>query len=246
MNFVFKTILEEVRIRFFWILICFSLTWFTCYWFSEECIFLLAKSFLTLPYSDLFFICTELTEALSTYVTTSLILCFYFFLPFLSYQIWCFLIPSCYEERRKEYKKLFYFSGFCFFLFLLVTFVWVVPKVWHFLYESSTTSTNSLIIKLQPKIFDYIMSTVRILFISLICSQVPVLVICLLESKDLSVKTCIKNRRFFLVLSLFTAAFLTPPDIWCQIVACLLIYSIIELTIFYALILQVYEKLLSG
>nr|YP_009531821.1 SecY-independent transporter protein [Leiosporoceros dussii]AXZ70962.1 SecY-independent transporter protein [Leiosporoceros dussii] len=246
MNFVFKTILEEVRIRFFRVLIRFSLTWFTCYWFSEECIFLLAKSFPTLLYLDSFFICTELTEAPSTYVTTSLILRSYFFLPFSSHQIWCFLILSCYEEGRREYKRWFYSSGFRFFLFLLVTLIWVVPRVWHFLYESSATSTNSLIIKLQPKIFDYIMSTVRILFISSICSQVPVLVICLLESKDLSVKTCIKNRRLFLVFSLFTVAFLTPPDIWCEIVACLPIYSIIESTISYALIIQVYKKLLSG
>jgi len=152
-------------------------------------------------------------------------------------------MPSCYEEQRKKYKKLFYLSGFCFFLFFFVTFVWIVPNVWHFLYKLSTTSTNLLIIKLQPKIFDYIMLTVRIFFISSICSQVPVLVICLLESKG--VKTFIKNRRFFMVFSLFTAAFFTPPDIWCQIVACLPIYFIIELTIFYALIIQVYKRQLA-
>nr|YP_002860250.1 Sec-Y independent protein translocase component [Nothoceros aenigmaticus]ACC86774.1 Sec-Y independent protein translocase component [Nothoceros aenigmaticus] len=246
MNFVFKTISEEVRIRFFRILIRFSLTRFTCHWFPEECIFLLAKSSPTSPYLDSFLIRTESTEASSTYVTTSLISRFYFFLPLPSHQIWCFFIPSCYEERRREYKKLFYLSGFRFFLFLFVTFVWVVPKVRHFLYESSTTSTNSLIIKLQPKILDYTMPTVRISFISPIRSQVPVLVICLLESKDVSVKTCIKNRRFSLVLPVFTAALITPPEIWCQIVACLPIYFITELTILYALIIQVHKKLLSG
>jgi Tat protein translocase TatC len=242
-NFLFKTILKEVRIRFFWIFICFSLTWFTCYWFSEDLFFLSAKPFLILSYSG--FICTQLTEALSTYVTISLISCFYFLFPFLSYQIWCFLIPSCYEKQRKKYNKFFYLSGFCFFLFFFVTFVEVVPNVWHFLYELNKTSTNLLIIKLQPKIFDYIVLTVRILFISSICSQVQVLVICVLESKGIFVKSCIKNRRFFMVLSLFTAAFLTPPDIWCQIVACLFIYRIIELTIFYALIIQVYKKQLA-
>nr|YP_006234337.1 Sec-independent protein translocase protein [Phlegmariurus squarrosus]AEV55707.1 Sec-independent protein translocase protein [Phlegmariurus squarrosus] len=246
MNLVFKTILEEVRIRFFRILICFSLTWFTCYWFPEEFIYFPAKPFPTLPYLDPSFIRTQSTEASSTYVTTSLILCFYFLFPFFSYQIWCFLIPSCYEERRKQYNKLFYLSGFCFFLFRSVTFVWVVPNVWHFSYELSTTSTNLLIIKLQPKIFDYIMLTVRIFFISSIRSQVPVIVICLLESKSFSVKTCIKNRRFFLIFSLLTAAFFTPPDIWCQIVAFSPIYLMIELTIFYALILRVYKKQLSG
>nr|QIA60436.1 Sec-Y independent protein translocase component [Plagiochila subtropica] len=243
MNFVLKTILKEVQIRVFWILICSSFTWFTCYWFPEEFIFLLAKPFPTLPYSDSSFIRTQLTEALSTYVTTSLIPCFYFLFPSLSHQIWCFLMPSCYEEQRQKYNKLFYLSGSCFFMSFLVTFVWVVPNVWHFLYELSTTSTNLLIIKLQPKIFDYIMLTVRILFISSICSQVPVLVICLLESRG--VKTLIKNRRFFMVLSLFVAAFLTPPDIWCQIVARLPIYFLTELTIFYASIIRVYKRQLA-
>ncbi len=243
MNFVLKTILEEVRIRFFWILICSSFTWFTCYWFPEEFIFLSAKPFPSSTYSDISFICTQLTEALSTYVTTSLISCFYFLFPFLGYQIWCFLMPSCYEEQRQKYKKLFYLSGFCFFPFFLVTFVWVVPNVWHFLYELNATSTNLLIIKSQPKIFDHIMLTVRILFISSICSQVPVLVICLLESRG--VKTLIKNRRFFMVFSLFVAALFTPPDIWCQIVACLPIYFIIELTIFYASIIRVYKRQLA-
>jgi Sec-independent protein secretion pathway component TatC len=107
------------------------------------------------------------------------------------------------------------------------------------------TSTDLLIIKLQPKIFDYTVLTVRILFISSKCFQVHVLVICLLESKAIFVKTSIKNRRFFMVLSFLIAAFLTPSYIWCQIVACLFIYLIIELITFYALIVWVYRKQLA-
>nr|YP_009674836.1 Sec-Y independent protein translocase component [Fossombronia foveolata]QDE12810.1 Sec-Y independent protein translocase component [Fossombronia foveolata] len=243
MNFVLKTILEEVRIRVFRILIRSSFTWFTRYWFPEEFIPLLAKPSPTSPYSDSSFIRTQLTEASSTYVTTSLISCFYFPFPFLSYQIWCFLMPSCYEGRRQKYNKLFYLSGFCSFPFFLVTFVRVVPNPWHFLYELSTTSTNLLMMELQPKIFDYIMLTVRISFIPSICSQVPVLVICPLESRG--VKTLIKNRRFLMVFSLPVAAFSTPPDICCQIVARLPIHFIIELTIFYASIIRVCKRQLA-
>jgi len=102
-----------------------------------------------------------------------------------------------------------------------------------------------LIIKLQPKIFDYIVLTIRILFISSICSQVQVLLICLLESKAIFVKTSIKNCRCFMVLLFLIAAFLTPSGIWCQIVAYLFIYLIIELTTFYALIIRVYKKQLA-
>jgi Sec-independent protein secretion pathway component TatC len=104
------------------------------------------------------------------------------------------------------------------------------------------TSTNSLMIKLQPKIYDHIMLTVRISFIPSVCSQVPVIVIRLPEPRGLSVETFTNNRRFLMVFPLLTAALSTPPDIWCQIVARFLLSSIIELAIFVASILQVREE----
>ncbi|KAL4294366.1 hypothetical protein AHAS_Ahas18G0220900 [Arachis hypogaea] len=79
-------------------------------------------------------------------------------------------------------------------------------------------------------------------FIPSVCSQVPVIVICLPEPRGLSVETFTNNRRFFMVFPLLTAALSTPPDIWCQIVARFLISSIIELTIFVASIVQVREE----
>ncbi|YP_009477622.1 Sec-independent protein translocase (mitochondrion) [Nymphaea colorata] len=238
-NLALETILGEVRIRSVWILIGLGLTWFTRYWFPEESIYPLTKPFLTLPF-DSFFVCTQLTEAFPTYVATSSIACSYFVFPLFSYQIWCFLIPSCYGFQRTKYNRFFLLSGSCFFLFLFLTFLWVVPNVWHFLYFVGATSTNSLMIKLQPKIYDYIMLTLRISFIPSVCSQIPVIVIRLPEPRGLSVVT--NNRRFFMVFSLFTAALFTPPDIWCLIVACFLISLIIELAIFVALIVQVREE----
>lgn len=97
-------------------------------------------------------------------------------------------------------------------------------------------------IKLQPKIYDHIMLTVRISFIPSVCSQVPVIVICLPEPRALSVETSTNNRRFLMVFPLLTAALSTPPDIWCQIVALFLISLIIELAISVASIVQVREE----
>ncbi|CAN4082081.1 unnamed protein product [Withania somnifera] len=78
------------------------------------------------------------------------------------------------------------------------------------------TSTNSLMIKLQPKIYDHIMG--------------------------LSVETSTNYRRFLMVFPLLIAALSTPPDIRCQIVAPFLISLIIELAIFVASIVQVHEE----
>lgn len=205
--------MEEPRICVFRILIRFSFTRVTSYLFSEELILSLAKP---LPHDDFFFICTRLTEALSTYVTTFFTLGSYFAFPRLIHSIWCSLILSCYERVREESEKLFYPSGFRLSFFSLVTFVWVVLNVRHFLsFFNRATSTNLLIIKSQPKVSDYIMLTVRTLFIPSICFQVPAMVICLLESRAISFQICLNNRRISMVRLLLTAALFTPPDIWC-------------------------------
>ncbi|KAM7460135.1 hypothetical protein LguiA_035871 [Lonicera macranthoides] len=232
---------REVRIRSVRILIGLGLTWFTRYWFPEELISPLAKPFLTLPL-DSYFVRTQSTEASPTYVATSPIACSYFVFPLISHQIWCFLIPSCYGEQRTKYNRFLHLSGSRFSLFLFLTPPRVVPNVWHFPYFMGATSTNSLMIKLQPKIYDHIMLTVRISFIPSVCSQVPVIVIRLPEPRGLSVETSTNNRRFLMVFPLLTAALSTPPDIWCQIVARFLISSIIELAISVASIVQVREE----
>nr|GMC58529.1 trimethylamine methyltransferase [Ipomoea batatas] len=231
----------EVRIRSVRILIGLGFTWFTCYWFPEELISPLAKPLLTLPL-DSYFVRTQSTEAFPTYVATSPIACSYFVFPLISHQIWCFLIPSFYGEQRTKYNRFLHLSGSRFFLFLFLTPPRVVPNVWHFPYFMGATSTNSLMIKLQPKIYDHIMLTVRISFIPSVCSQVPVIVIRLSEPRGLSVETSTNNRRFLMVFPLLTAALSTPPDIWCQIVARFLISLIIEFAIFVASIVQVREE----
>ncbi|KAJ0626032.1 hypothetical protein HanPSC8_Chr01g0009191 [Helianthus annuus] len=72
----------------------------------------------------------------------------------------------------------------------------VVPSVWHFPYLMAATLTNSLMIKLQPNIYDHIMLTVRISFIPSVRSKVPVIVIRLPEPRGLCVETSTNNRRY--------------------------------------------------
>nr|UQV94654.1 Sec-independent protein translocase [Haplopteris ensiformis] len=237
-HLVLKTIVEELKIRVYWIWICLSLTWVMSYIFSKELIFLLAKPLL---YPDLFFICTQLTEALSTQLTTSSILCFYFAFPCMIYSMWCFLIPSCSEKEKKIYKLLFSSIGFCFFFLSFATFVWLVPNLWHFFYGLSITSTNLLTIKLQLKISDYISLTVRALCILLLCTPIPVIVFFFLKLKTYFFRKCLNNRRMLRVYSLFMAALFTPPDIWFQIVSFFFYYVLLELTLFVALIMRLYK-----
>uniref|UniRef100_K4BZN5 Uncharacterized protein n=1 Tax=Solanum lycopersicum TaxID=4081 RepID=K4BZN5_SOLLC len=94
------------------------------------------------------------------------------------------------------------------------------------------TSTNSLMIKLQPKIYDHIMLTVHILFIPSVCSHVPVIVISLPKPRGLSIETSTNYQHF---LWFFCFSHLLFPHL-----------RISELVIFVASIVQVCEVWTSG
>jgi Sec-independent protein secretion pathway component TatC len=119
-----------------------------------------------------------------------------------------------------------------------------MPNIWFFLYKLSNANISPqelLIIKLQPKIYDFILLTLRLFFLASICSQIPVLIILFIEYNLITVQNCIKHRRTFFFFSALFAALLTPPDFWCQIATWLPIYGLIELTLFGALIRLQYK-----
>ena len=128
-------------------------------------------------------------------------------LSFNKSQIWGFLIPNCYGEQRTKYNRFLYLSGSRFSLFLFLT----LPNVWPFPYFMGATSTNLLILKLRPKIYDHIMLTVRISFILLVCSQVPVTVICFPELRNLHEQSSFFYGFFaFHSSSFHTSGYLVP------------------------------------
>ena len=236
MHSVLDLILKELQIRALWLFFCFTLTYTCCYTFSEEMLFLVTKPFLSIDNFRSSFLSTQLTETFNTYITSSLALCVFFWSPNMFYQLWCFLIPSCNQNQRARLLLTALISAFAFYAVVLVALLWVLPSIWSFLYQFNNTSTNLFRIELQPKIYDFIMLTLRVLFVFTICSQVPVIFMCLFEYNWISAKECIQSRNTLFLCSVLLAAIITPPDIWCQLLAVLPMCVGIELTILYSII----------
>lgn len=234
-------ILREAKIRLWWVVFCFFITWATCYWFSEDFFYGLATPYLKISNTS-FFICTQITESLNTYIIIANIIGFLFCTPYILYQCWCFFIPSCNQTQRARVTKIAFMSIVAFFLVLIITFIWVLPAIWLFLYKLSNTESGAEFFKiqLQPKIYDFSILTLRILFISSVCSQIPIMVVCSIEYNFISIKTLKKSRGVFGLVSLLLAALITPPDVWSQLLAWLSIFILIELAIFTAIVQQQY------
>jgi Tat protein translocase TatC len=245
-------ILREAKVRVWWILFCLFVTCATCYCFSEDFFFALATPYLKISKTS-FFICTQITESLNTYIIISTILGIFFCGPYMIYQTWCFFIPSCNEDQRRTASKIFLFSMVAFFFVLIITFLWIMPNIWLFLYKLSNTHEARLqercearsaffIIKLQPKIYDFSILTLRILFVTGLCSQIPILILCSVQLSLISIQTLVRNRPVSGFISILLAALITPPDLWCQLSAWLCILVLIELAIFIAIVQLQYSS----
>lgn len=244
-----KTIFEEARIRIFWIFFCFFITCIISYHFSEYLLFVLIEPLLGISESNLLFLCTQMTESLNTYLLTSLVFALFFCFPYFFYQLWCFLIPSCTSSQRYQVGKYSLLSLLAFFFVFLLTYIFIIPNIWLFFYKinfAHTNSQNLLLIQLQPKIYDFVVLTLRFLFIASLVSQFPILLLYFLEYNIISLQDCLKNRKIFFLLSALFSALVTPPDFWCQIITWLSVCIVIELTILISLIQLMYTKIQSS
>lgn len=239
----FRYIIEEIKIRFWWTICCFFLTFLTCYYFSEDLFFGLATPYFKVSKVS-FFICTQITESLNTYLMNSIILGLFFSAPYVFYQFWCFIIPSCTESQRFLSKKILTLSFILFLVFSVFTFIWLLPNIWLFLYQLSNTTNNSqfFVIQLQPRVYDFSLLTLRVLFFAGLCSQIPIIVISSIEYNLISIQNFVQSRRFLWFTSILLAALITPPDLWCQLSAWFSILILIEFAFFVAILQSQYSS----
>lgn len=239
----FAIIFKELQVRILWLFLCFALTCACCYTFSEEMVFLMAKPFLSIDKLNSYFISTQLTEILNTYITSSLTLCMFFCTPNVLYQLWCFFIPSCNQSQRARLWFVGASSLLAFYCMILITLFWILPIIWSFLCQFHTASPNLLRVQLQPKIYDFTMLTFRLLFLFGICSQIPMIFFYLLEYNWISSKNCIQHRSTLWFCSVLLAAIIAPPDIWCQLAIVFTMWIAIELILLYSIIRAHYTEM---
>ena len=235
-------IMKEAKFRITWIVFSFFVTCAICFCFSEELFFGLAIPFFKVS-KTCFFICTKITESLTTYLIISFILGFFFSIPYVFYQFWCFFIPSYYNNHRGKSLQIFIFSLFALFFTIIFTFNWILPNIWLFLYQLSNTKPGAemFVIQLQPKIYDFSILTCQVFLIMSLCSQIPIVITSIILYNIITIKTIVKNRATCLFISSLFAAIITPPDLWCQLSVFIFVIVCFELALFIAIIRDQYK-----
>ena len=228
--------IKELKLRIFYLTISFLCTFFSCYYYSFEMIYLFVKPFLAYEKN---FIFTDLTEAFYTTIKLNFIISIYTLIPFLIYQFWCFVIPSSFLKERKKYNFFFLTIFVLFNLSLIFVYFLLLPELYKFLLNFEV-NTNFMTIQLEARIHSYVELACKIFFFSSLLFQMPITFFLAFKYGFLNTNFLVENRAKIFFINLFLAAFVAPPDVLIQILLTLYLQLIIEILL---LLMFFYKKL---
>lgn len=212
---IFFFYFAEIRYRLTYYICSFFITFFACYYYSLELIYLFARPFLHSKHHlfifDKGFIFTNLTEAFHTTLKICFIWSFLFLLPLIFYQFWCFFTPSYVSFERARYKVFIFSAILCTLLGGFVFYFLVLPELLDFLLNFKI-NCPLFTIQLEARIDSYVRISSGVFLIVESIFQIPLLFYFLYIHGYVKSVFLSKNRKIFVLFFVLLAALLTPPE----------------------------------
>ncbi|HOI50707.1 MAG TPA: twin-arginine translocase subunit TatC, partial [Prolixibacteraceae bacterium] len=178
--------------------------------------------------SDLKLISIQMAGQFSVHMWTALIAGFILASPFVFFEFWRFIRPALYENEKRHASGAVFYTSVLFILGVLFGYYLIVPLSIHFLgsYNISNEVTN------QININSYISTVVSVCLASGVVFLLPIFSYFLSKVGIITPSFMKKYRRHAYVLLLLLSAIITPPDIFSQIMVCIPLVMLYELSIF--------------
>jgi len=213
---MFKYYIEEVRNRFFIILLTWIITFGTCYYYKQILSYCLIKSGLFFQnFKLLSFIYTDLIEIISYYINLSIfitnnivmIICFYHILDFF------YLALRSYEYMIIKY--LYFLYLIILFLTILIINHIIIPFTWNFFLSFQQFDGYNL--SFESKFIEYL-KLYKNIYYTILINNIIFGVLYLFMFLNLTTINLFKKfRKLFYLFFAFNATILTPPDVTSQL-----------------------------
>ncbi len=213
--------LDELRSRIIYSLVALALAFGLCFWQSSLILDIAAHP---LPVADRSLIVLAPTEAFMTTVTVCLYAAIIVAAPFISYQIFAYVLPAFSPRERRAILPLvlaipaLFIAGVVFFYFI------VMPAAVDFLLSFNSEQFST---ELRAREYYSFFSTT--LIAGGIVFQVPVIVLALVRLRIVTVAQLRKNRRYaYLGIAVVAAAMpgVDPITMLIEMVPLLMLYEL--------------------
>lgn len=147
--------------------------------------------------------------------------------PYIIYEFWKFISPALYQKERKHARGAVFAISMLFLLGVAFGYFIISPLSINFLYNYNLSDQ----IDNQIRLMSYISIVASISLASGILFELPAIIYFLSKTGLVTPKFLKKYRRHALVIMLVMSAIITPPDIFSQILVCIPLIILYEISI---------------
>jgi len=215
--------------------------------YREALLFLLVQSSLFTYETNLpYFIYTDLTEILFTYIKLAVTMGTYVCVPFIIQHLWCFLKPGLYKIEYFYLKHTIYTFYIIWVISTLIVHYFLLPQLWQFFSGFDVNFFQGpLGLHFEAKLNEFLTFLLSMYFYCCFGSQFFISFVLFIVSISMHSLAFIKKlRRYTYLTSFFIAALVTPPDILSQLLVALFILFTYEMLIFFLLVKNEYTLII--
>lgn len=170
----------------------------------------------------------SMTGQFTSHIMVSLIAGFILAFPYFFWEIWRFIKPGLQQSEVKHTRGVVLWTSILFMLGVGFGYFIISPLSINFL---STYQISESVLTI-PTLRTYITTVTTVILASGLLFELPI-VVYFFSKIGLITATFLKRyRKHFLVIALILAAIITPPDLFSQILVCIPLMFLYEVSIF--------------
>ena len=148
--------------------------------------------------------------------------------PYIIWEIWRFIKPALHEKETRYASGAVFYTSLLFLIGVLFGYYIITPLSIHFLstYNVSQEVANNI------KLNSYIGTVTSVTFASGIIFELPIAVLFLSKTGLITPKFMRTYRKHAYVILLIISAIITPPDVFSQVLVCLPLIILYEISVF--------------
>ncbi|MES2141841.1 MAG: twin-arginine translocase subunit TatC [Pseudomonadota bacterium] len=158
------------------------------------------------------FISTTLTAPLFIPLKFTLSFAIFISMPFILYQFWLFVVPALYLKEKRLLWLVLVLSCSLFYSGVFFAYQFIMPFLISFFINTAPDYVH-----IFPDMSHYLDLALQLILSFGLIFEVPLVIIVVVFSGVLTLKTLSSWRRYFIILSFFVSMLLTPPDVVSQI-----------------------------